>query len=224
MMGLIINSVLLKIFKKMKPFLYILIGLNFFTLFAQNNLDENINALIDQYTAKPELKCNIIVKIEIEGMHIPDKKIYAEFKKDEKPVIKGEGLALLPKKGTINQFREILSSPLQAIYLSKINNNLVYKLVSLDEKSDWITVDIIFNENTNLIYESTVNTRKFGTFHTVNSYNDQIYPSTSIITFDIKKFKIPLKFVGREQSNSAYSDQNDNEEIEGKIILTYQYF
>ncbi|MEN8123930.1 MAG: hypothetical protein ABFR32_02285 [Bacteroidota bacterium] len=208
----------------MKLWLYILVVLNFFSVFAQNKHDEKINALIDQYTADHELKCEIIVKIEIEGMHIPDKKIYTEFKKDEKPIIKGEGLTLFPKKGTMNQFNELLSSPLQAIFLSKIKDNLVYKLVSLDQNSDWITADIIFNEQTNLIYESTVNTRKFGTFHTVNSYNDQIYPSKSTITFDIKKIKIPLKFVGREQSVSNYSDQNEDEEVKGKIILLYQYF
>ncbi len=208
----------------MKLWLYILISLKFIIVFAQNDHDKKINALINQYTGNPDLKCEIIVKIVIEGMHIPDKKIYAEFKKDEKPIIKGEGLTLLPKKGTISQFNELLSSPLQAIYLSKIKNNLVYKLVSLDQKSDWITADIIFNEDTNLIYESIVNTRKFGAFHTVNLYKDHIYPSRSTITFDVKKFKIPLKFVGREQSISSYSDQNKDENVKGKIILLYKYF
>jgi len=208
----------------MRKWFYILIGLNFFSVFAQNNHDEKINALIKQYANKHNLKCEIVVKIDIEGMHIPDKKIYTEFKKDEKPIMKGDGLMLLPKKGTINQFNELLSSPLQAIYLSKIKDNLVYKLVSLDQNSDWITADIIFNEQTNQIFESTVNTRKFGTFHTVNLYGDQIYPSKSTITFDIKKIKIPLKFVGREQSVSTYSDQNKNEEVKGKITLIYHYF
>ncbi len=29
----------------------------------------------------------------------------------------------------------------------------MYQLVSLDQKSDWIIADIIFNEETNLIYD-----------------------------------------------------------------------
>lgn len=205
----------------MKLWLYLLLSLNFISVLAQDQHDKNINALIDQYTVNSNLKCNIKIKIEIEGMHIPDKKIYAEFNNDKKPIIKGEGLTLFPKKGTISQFSELLSSPLQAIYLSKIKDNLVYKLVSLDQESDWITADIIFNDQTYLIYESTVNTRKYGTFNTVNVYKDQIYPSKSIITFEVKKFKIPLKFVGREQSTSSYP--NKNEKTKGKIILFYQY-
>ncbi len=189
--------------------------------FAQNQHDENIKALIKQYTVKPEMKCEIIVRVDVEGMHIPEKKVYVEFLKDEKPKVKGEGLSLLPKKGTVDQFSELLSSPFQAIYLSKVKNKLVYKLVSLDQKSNWITADLIFDENSFIIYDSTVNSRKFGTFHTEHSYDDSIYPSRSIITFDIKKFKVPLKFIGREQSVTA--DRAKDKHTQGRITLLYTY-
>ena len=123
--------------------------------------------------------------------------------------------------GMINQFKELLSSPMQAIYLSKRQNNLVYKLVSLDPNSDWITADIVFNENSLLIYESTITTKKFGAFHTANVYNDKMYPSQSVITFNIKKFKVPLKFIGR--TIDASDQPESNEEVLGKITLSYTY-
>ncbi len=69
-----------------------------------------------------------------------------------------------------------------------------------------------------------MNTRKFGAFHTINLYEDHIFQSLSTITFDVKKFKIPLKFVGREQRISSYSDQKKDENVRGKIILLYKYF
>jgi hypothetical protein len=206
----------------MKAVFYILCIFNIFKLFAQDIHDEKINALVEQYTKKPELKSEILVHIDIEGMHIPDKKIYVDFRKDKKPKVKGEGLALLPKKGTVDQFNKLLSSSFQAIYLSKNGNNLEYKLVSLDPKSDWITADIIFDENTYLIYTSNISTRKFGSFETEHSYNGNIYPSRSIITFDIKKFKIPLRFIGREQEITSSIPQKDKN-VQGKITLTYTY-
>ncbi|MEN8186129.1 MAG: hypothetical protein ABFR05_03250 [Bacteroidota bacterium] len=205
----------------MKFLISILIFLSLSGIMAQNNLDENISKLMEQYTTPTNLKAEINVNIDIEGMHIPDKKIYVEFQKDKKPVVEGEGLTLLPKKGTVNQFNELLSTPLQAIYLSKIKNNLVYKLVSLDPGSDWITADIYFDEKDFKIQESTVNTRKFGSFHTLHFYKDLIYPSKSIITFDVKKFKIPLKFIGREQS--VISKEERDKDVKGKITLLYNY-
>lgn len=205
----------------MKVLLYILLVFQTVYLFSQSNHDENIKALINQYTVKPEFKCKILVNIDVEGMSIPDKEIIVDFKNGEKPKVKGEGLALLPKKGTIDQFSKLLSTPLQAIYLSKTQNNLVYKLVSLDQNSDWITADIIFNEKSFIIYKSTVNTRKFGAFNSMHTYNEGIYPSKSIITFDIKKFKIPLKFIGRSQSNIKPLNKNKN--VQGKITLNYIY-
>lgn len=205
----------------MRNLLYILIFMRAFNLFSQATYDENIEALIDQYTVKPELQCEILVQVAVEGMSIPDKKIFVDFKNRDKPKVQGEGLALLPKKGTVDQFSELLSSPLQAIYLSKRKSNLVYKLVSLDQNSDWITADIIFDEKTFVIYESLVNTRKLGSIRTEHRYEAGIYPSSSVITFDIKKFRIPLKFIGREQRIADYPKKDEN--VQGKITLTYTY-
>lgn len=199
----------------------------FFILFcsyqasAQDQLDENIQALRSQYNESPNIRCEIDIKVDVVGMTIPDKRVFVEFRGEEKPKVKGEGLSLLPKRGTVDQFRKMLNSPMQAIFLSKRGNNLIYKLVSLDQKSDWITADIIFDEKKYLIYESIVNTRKFGTFKSEHSYKEQIYPTESIVTFDIKKFKLPLKFIGSEQASHSYPKAD--EQVKGKITLSYTY-
>lgn len=188
---------------------------------AQAELDDDMKALRQQYNESPNIQCDIFIEVDVVGMNIPDKKIFVEFRGDEKPKVKGEGLSLLPKKGTVDQFRKLLNSPMQAIFLSKRGKNMVYKLVSLDEKSDWITADIIFDESSYVIYESVVNTRRFGTFSSEHTYADQIYPSKSIVRFDVKKFKLPLKFIGSEQTTNPYPEKD--EEVKGKITLTYSY-
>jgi hypothetical protein len=66
-----------------------------------------------------------------------------------------------------------------------------------------------------------VNTRKYGSFNTVNYYENEIYPSKSIVTFDVKKFELPLKFVGRKQTNNTMG--KSDELTTGKITLLYKY-
>ncbi len=188
---------------------------------GQASPDEPMEQLRLQYSELLFLKCEVLIQVDVEGMNIPDKKIYVEFMGDQKPKIKGEGISLLPKRGMLDQLRTLLNSSMQAIFLSKRGDNLVYKLVSLDASSDWITADLVFNENSYLIYESVVNTRKFGTFTTKHSYADQIYPSRSEVSFDLKKFKLPLKFIGSEKSSSTFQEKDEN--IKGKISLTYTY-
>ena len=202
--------------------IYIVLFFATFGLLAQNQIaDENINTLIEKYSSDLTIKCDIDIKIDVEGMVIPDKQIYVEFEEGSKPIVKGKGLALLPKKGIVGHFKELFSTPLQPIFLSKKGNNLVYKLVSLEQKSDWITADIEFDENSFLIYKATINTRKQGTFYSEHFYKDNIFPSKSIITFNIKKFNIPLKFVGR--SDNTTKTQLKDEEVLGKITLMYTY-
>ncbi len=151
----------------MRKILFILVLMFGYLSIAQDDIKEDsIAALIEKYASKLNLKCNIDIKIDVVGMVIPDKQIYVEFKEDMRPIIKGKGLALLPKKGIVGQFNELFSTPLQPILLSKRGNDLIYKLVSLDQKTDWITADIVFDESSLLISEATINTRKQGTFYT----------------------------------------------------------
>ena len=191
-------------------------------LIAQNDIkDDHINLLIEKYSQNMELKCEINIKIDVEGMVIPDKQIYVEIVNDQKPIVKGKGLILLPKKGFLGQFNELFTNPLQPIFLSRRGKNVVYKLVSLDSESDWITADIEFGEQSLLIYDATITTRKQGTFYSVHQYENGIYPSKSVITFDIKKFKIPLKFIGRSENVPDLEGQDKN--VKGMITLFYTY-
>jgi len=205
----------------MKNTILIVLLLSTFFGVAQGLEDTHIERLKEKYNQENTLKCQILVSIDVEGMRIPDKEVYVEFSEGGKPIVKGKGLSLLPKRGTLEQFRELLSTPLQAIFLSKKGNNMVYKLVSLDPSSDWITADIVFDPEKYLIYESVVNTKTHGSFNTVNEYDDQIYPSLTVVTFEAKKFKLPLKFIGSQQNGDPKAKIDDN--TRGKVVLKYSY-
>ena len=88
-----------------------------------------------------------------------------------------------------------------------------------EKESLW--TDIIFDPEKYLIYESVVNTKTHGSFSTVNEYDDQIYPSLTVVTFEAKKFKLPLKFIGSQQSGDPKARIDDN--TRGKVVLRYSY-
>lgn len=205
----------------MRNLVYFVFSMCCFSLNAQQHVDENIKALIEKYSVDPILKCQISVEINVEGMQIPNKTILVDFEEGEKPKITGKGLTLLPKKGMINQFKELFETPMQAIFMGNEDHNLSYKLVSLDNKSKWVTADVIFDENTFQIYESVINTRGQGSFKAIHTYEHYKYPSKSVITFDVKKFKIPLRFIGRNDKVSRLPENDEN--VLGEIILNYTY-
>ena len=188
---------------------------------GQSASDEHILRLKSKYDVDIDLKCEIRVRINVDGMVIPDKEVYVEFSKDGKTRVQGKGLSLLPKRGTVEQFKTLLNTPMQAIYLSKRGDFLVYKLVALDPSADWITADIVIDPEALLIYESVVNTRKHGTFTTVNQYSSGDYPSRTEVNFEAKKFNLPLKFIGSEQSKDSAKDFAG--EVKGTVILEYTY-
>lgn len=188
---------------------------------AQELTDENILRLKSKYDIQTDLKCQILIRIEVEGMVIPDKEVYVEFSEGHKTRVQGKGLSLLPKRGTVEQLRNLLSTPMQAIFLSKKGDYLIYKLVSLDPSSDWITADITIDPEALLIYESVVNTRKQGTFTTINEYGSGAYPIRTEISFEVRKFSLPLKFIGGEQN--AQSRPEKSLDQKGTVILEYTY-
>lgn len=190
-------------------------------LSAQQIHDDNINKLIEKYSSEIVVKSEINVQIDVEGMKIPNKTILVDFEEGKKPKVTGKGLALLPKKGMINQFNELFTTNMQAISMGEKDAGLFYKLVSLDEKSNWVTADIVFDEDNFQIYESVINTRKQGSLKAMHSYVDSKYPSKSIITFEVRKFKIPLRFIGRQDRSNEFPEKD--EKVVGTITLLYTY-
>ena len=192
-----------------------------FQALSQDTSDLSIEKLRSHYEWEGSLSCEILVKIDIEGMVIPEKQVKVEFIEGQDPKIEGKGLSLLPKKGTLEQFKNLLETPLQAIFLGRRGKNSVYKLVSLDPESDWITADIEFDQDTYRIHKADVNTRKNGTFQTVHRYGNSRFPQETEIRFEVKEFKLPLKFIGGEQTIENWGKEAGNKK--GTVTLVYTY-
>ncbi len=174
-----------------------------------------------RYEIENGFKSVVKIKLEIPGIVAPEKTIEIIGENGKQIKIKGEGLILLPKKGFVKQFSELLTIPVHWILMEKHEDHEIYKLVSLEPKSEWITADINIYLPDARIDEMTINTRNSGAFNVKHFYNDGKYPSRSEISFTTEKFSLPLKFMGKTDVPEL---KDSGEKINGIVYLEYTAF
>jgi hypothetical protein len=177
--------------------------------------------LMARYEIKNGFKAVVTITIDVPGITAPPKTIEIYSQKGKTPRIKGEGLILLPKKGFVEQFSDILSIPVHWILLESKENYQFYKLVSLDPKSDWVTADIKIYTKDLRIDEINLTTRESGVFLIHHFYSKGKYPERTEINFTTDKFSIPLKFMGKSDVNDA---KETDGKVKGKITLLFTKF
>ena len=202
---------------------YIIIGvltLFFLKLMAQP-ADDHLTKLRQEQSKYESFKCTIDIHVEVTDVDIPDKQIYIVLEKGQKPKIQSKGLLILPKKGLIGQFNEIIKGEYQAIKLYEKSDTLVYKIVSLDKKADWVTADIHFLKHNYQIYRMDISTYEFGEFLIYYHYDINNILNSTEIEFETSSNKIPLKFLGRSQKKTS---KNTSGNSKGVIYLKYSDF
>ena len=187
-------------------------------LYAQPEIAKQLKA---RYEIKNGFKAVIDITIDVPGIIAPPKTIEIYSQKGKPPKIKGEGLILLPKKGFVEQFSELLEIPVHWILLENKGNYQVYKLVSLDPKSDWVTADLKIYTKDPRIEEINLTTRESGVFVINHFYGKGKYPVRTEINFATDKFSIPLKFLGKSDGSEV---RDTNGKVNGKIILLFTKF
>lgn len=200
---------------------FILIILFFFSGFivkAQTELADNLKK---KYIINRGFETLVNISIDVPGLTIPPKDISVFYENGKKPIIKGKGILLLPKKGFLNQFSDLLDVQAHWILLEEKGNEIVYKLVSLDPKSDWVTADLKISKASLHIDEINLTTKESGVYLIKHFYGKGIFPTTTEISFLTNKFNIPLKFLGK--SNIKNIKDKDGK-VKGKIVLKFSNF
>lgn len=203
----------------MKHFILIFIFLfQCFGVKAQTELADNLKK---KYTINRGFQTMVNISIDVPGLTIPPKDISVVYEKGKKPQIKGKGILLLPKKGFLNQFSDLLDVQAHWILMEEKGGLLGYKLVSLDPKSDWVTADLKISKANLRIDEINLTTKESGVYLIKHSYGKGVFPTATEISFLTNRFNIPLKFLGK--SNIKNIKDKDGK-VKGKIFLRFTNF
>ena len=184
-------------------------------------LPEVLRRALENDTVYNKLSCKLKIELDVPGLHMPDKEIDLVLEKGKKPKIKSKGLILLPKRGLIGQYRDFFTSPSQAIPLESVGDTVSFKLVSLDNKTDWVTIDFKLTEKDAKVHSQIISTRKNGVYEISHQYNaeNNVFPSLSVIEFEAMPIKLPLKFIGKSsETDHLFKGEGP---IDGRVYLHY---
>ncbi|MGW8314538.1 MAG: hypothetical protein ACWGNV_02980 [Bacteroidales bacterium] len=184
-------------------------------------LPELLMSVLQTDTSFQSISCKIEVTLDVPGLSMPDKEIALRLEKGKKPRMKSEGITLLPKHGIIGQYRDFLETDCQAIPISENGDTMVYKVVSLDHKTDWTTVDMTITKRDAKIHSMLISTRKNGEYLVRHFYGDEkdFFPEQTEVSFEAMPLKLPLKFLGKQEGMEILSDTEGP--VTGRIILQY---
>ena len=177
--------------------------------------------LRNRYAVKNGIEATVSIKLDIPGITAPVKTVEVYLENGKSPKIRGAGLIILPRRGMIDNFSELLSAQVQWIQLSTPGDIQVFKVVSLDPDSDWITADLKVNVKEARIEETDLVTRESGTFLMLHTYGKGNFPDRSEITFSTDKLPIPLKFLGKSDRSGI---RESGGKVKGKITLDFTHF
>jgi hypothetical protein len=200
---------------------FILIILFIFNGFCLKAQTELADILKKKYDIKKGFETMVNISIDIPGLTIPPKDISVVYEKGKKPQIKGKGILLLPKKGFLNQFSELLEVQAHWILLEEKGGSMSYKLVSLDPKSDWVTADLKISKANLRIDEINLTTKESGVYLIKHSYGKENFPTATEISFLTNKFNVPLKFLGKSNIKNV---KDKDGKVKGKIVLKFTNF
>lgn len=198
-------------------------SVSFTTGISAQNLPEILQEVLRTDTAFVSLSCKINIELDVPGLSMPPKEVELNLEKGKKPRIKGEGITVLPRHGIIGHYRDFLEMDCQAIPLGEHGDTIIYKVVSLDKKTDWITVDFELGKSDAKIHSMLISTRKNGEYLVRHSYADDtdFFPARTEISFEAMPLKLPLKFMGKQEGMDALIDTDDP--VTGRIILSYSH-
>lgn len=206
---------------------------NSLSLFAQEGQPDPYE-LISNFQSKlsevTDYQADLEIEVNVDFINIPVKHATIFFKQPDKLKFKSDEFIMLPKKGFNNQFGEILNEPYNAIYsgTEEVRGEECYliKVIPSGKKPKVILATWWLNIETNLIMRAESNTRNEGTYTIDFSYKNPPHnlPSEMVISFEIEKLKLPMKFIGK-LSGGDINDSQINEGVhEGKVYLRFSNY
>jgi len=188
-----------------------------------------INDLKAQLDNIEDYSADIEIEVDVEFIKMPIKHATIYFKKPDKVKFKSKEFMMLPKRGINNQFTEILNQAYTAFYVgSEIigdQEQHKIKIIPLSDKPDIILATWWINTKSKLITRLESNTRNEGTYFVDFIYDNKTIslPTELVVTFEIEKMKLPLKFIGKSAGMEIDKSKMEDKQ-NGKVYIRFSNY
>ena len=176
-----------------------------------------------------DYSCAINLVFEIPGLHIGTINGKVFFKKPNRFRIRTKGIVFLPKQNP-NQLPLILADTVSfiPIFIGKetVGNQLVNVIQMVPIKDNDVVAAKFYINAKGQILKAQISTKENGTSDVVNEFDDNIsvkMPSKTIISFDMKKFKVP-KMVAVDINSKSAKKTSDNNKTTGSVTMKFSSY
>ncbi len=203
--------------------------------FAQNPDPE---AILNRVKAKMDkvndYRADITIRLNLDMLKIPEKKAVMYYKKPDKIHFETKGFALIPKKASNFQQRDVLNGNYTALF---VRNEMyegrsltVIKVIPMDEESEVVLSTVWVDPQTDRIYKMESVTRNEGSVNLVFFYGNKPFdlPEAIRITFEVAKTELPMGITGDFESGlglpEASEDGKKSKRSKGTVWVTYENY
>lgn len=178
-----------------------------------------------------KFEAEISISIELENVNVPERKGKIFFQKPDSTRYEIEGFSMMPKAGMGNYIAGLLNLDATLINAGDEDidgiNTVIIKIIPSDNNSDVVLSSLWIDKENYTVIKSEITTKNNGTFEVrseYKKYNQKYYlPNSSIISFQVPKYKMPKAFTG--DTRKQKKDKNPNSTTsKGKVFIKYKNY
>jgi hypothetical protein len=168
----------------------------------------------------------VAIAVDVDFLRVPVKKAEVFYQQPDTWHFKAKGFVLLPKKSVKFSVAAYLDGPVSAFYVTSALMDQtqveVVKILPLAADSELLLATLWIDRTTAVLRHVEAHTRSAGSYqvHFVYATAPFDLPVQTVITFEISRMQLPLKYLGRLKVNP----QKLGDKAQGTVTLTFTNF
>jgi hypothetical protein len=168
----------------------------------------------------------VTITVDVDFLRVPVKRAEVFYQQPDTWHFKAKGFLLLPKKSVKFAVAAYLEGPVSAFYVTSALMDQtqvdVVKVLPLAADSELILATLWIDRATAVLRHVEAHTRSAGTYQVHFVYANAPFdlPVQTVITFEISRLQVPLKYLGRLKVNP----QKLGDKAQGTVTLTFTNF
>jgi hypothetical protein len=211
-----------------KIFLLLIVPLIFNLAQAKNSetILKNVKAKFEKIK---DYQADVIVKLDMEAVKVPDTKAKVFFKYPNKYKIESDGFAMLPKQSMNFSPAQLLQGDYTSVFVrtEKVNNQLydVVKIIPNSDTTDIILSTMWINSSKSIIHKVETTTKRGGTVQIEFEYDPKFIPLPIELRFSFNAGEMKIPSQNQMNNNDDTRRRNSGAmRIKGTVIMQYSNY
>lgn len=193
---------------------------------ATDMADEVIERVREKIGKVKGFSANVALELDVDFIRMPTKYAAMAYHPPKEAKFDSEDFIVVPKRGLDFTYEDLFKYEYSSLYVGEemVNDQKVHvvKIIPLENKSKVVLATLFIDQKTDQILRSEINTRSHGTYLIDMKFDQVKYnlPSEMVITFEMEKFNLPLKYLGKNVDVDKKKMKSEGPKT-GRMILSF---